>query len=133
MKYLVDTDCVVDYLKGRPNAQELLEKLYHDGLAISIITYGEVYEGVYFGRNAKQNEQIFRNFLHGVTILGISRPVAKRFALVRGNLRQTGQMIGQPDILIAATALEHNLTLLTRNAKDYQRIPDLKTLFPVSQ
>lgn len=133
MKYLVDTDCVVDYLKGRPKAQELLDKLYHDGLAISIITYGEVYEGIYFGRDSKQNEQIFGNFLHGVTILGISRPVAKRFALVRGKLRQNGQMIGQPDILIAATAIEHNLTLLTRNAKDYQRIPDLKTLFPVSQ
>lgn len=133
MKYLVDTDCVVDYLKGRPNAQELLDKLFHDGLAISIITYGEVYEGIYFGLDPKKNEQIFRNFLRGVTVLGISRPVAKRFALIRGNLRQKGQLIGQPDILIAATALEHNLTLLTRNAKDYQRIPDLKTLFPVSK
>lgn len=56
MKYLVNANCVVDYLKGRPNAQELLDKLFHDGLAISINTYGEVYEGIYFGLNPKKTE-----------------------------------------------------------------------------
>lgn len=126
MKYLVDSDWVVDYLKGRPNALTLLDGLLHEGLAISIITFGEVYEGIYYSRDPKHNEAIFRNFLRGVSILGINRPIARQFAIIRGDLRGKGQLIGQPDILIAATAIYHDLTLLTRNMKDYQRIPALK-------
>ncbi len=50
----------------------------------------------------------------------------QHFARIRGELRRTGKIIGDFDILIAATAIQHNLTLVTRNIKDYQRIPDLK-------
>ena len=46
MSYLVDTDWVVDYLKGRPDAVELLQSLAPEGLSMSIITYGEIYEGI---------------------------------------------------------------------------------------
>ena len=126
MKYLVDSDWVVDYLKGRSNALTLLDDLLHEGLAISIITFGEVYEGIYYSRDPKHNEAIFRSFLRGVNILGINLHIARRFAIIRGELRGKGQLIGQPDILIAATAICHDLILLTRNMKDYQRIPDLK-------
>ena len=126
MKYLVDTDWVVDYLKGRPNALALLDSLFHEGLSISIITFGEVYEGIYYSRDPKHNEVIFRHFLRGVSVPSINRPIARQFALIRGDLRVKGQLIGQPDILIAATAIYHDLTLLTRNVKDYQRIPTLR-------
>jgi predicted nucleic acid-binding protein len=55
----------------------------------------------------------------------------ERFAQVRGSLpRQIRQQIGDMDILIAATCLEHDLTLLTRNRKDFQKIPSLKLYRP---
>jgi predicted nucleic acid-binding protein len=51
----------------------------------------------------------------------------ERFAQIRGSLpRSIRQQIGDLDILIAATCLEHHLTLLTRNLKDFQQIPNLK-------
>jgi predicted nucleic acid-binding protein len=51
----------------------------------------------------------------------------ERFAIVRGSLpRSVRHQIGDMDLLIAATALEHNLTLLTRNLRDFQHIPGLK-------
>ncbi len=50
----------------------------------------------------------------------------RRFARLRGELRRQGQLIGDPDILIAATALDHSLTLVTRNLKDFQRISNLR-------
>ena len=53
----------------------------------------------------------------------------QRFGSIRGALRRRGLLIGDPDILIAATAMYHDLTLLTRNKKDYERIPALKALF----
>jgi len=57
MKYLIDTDWVIEYLKGRERVTKVLSSLTTDGLAISLFTYGEVYEGICFGRNPKQNER----------------------------------------------------------------------------
>jgi predicted nucleic acid-binding protein len=53
----------------------------------------------------------------------------KRFALVRGKLRREGQLISDSDILIAATALEHDLILFTYNIRHFNHIPNLK-LYP---
>jgi predicted nucleic acid-binding protein len=125
VRYLVDSDWVADYLKGRAAAVGLLGSLFPDGLAISIITYGEVYEGIYYGTNRAYHEAGFRHFLRGVQVLSITRTVARRFAIVRGNLRAQGQLIPEPDLLIAATSLHHDLTLVTRNLQHFERIPGL--------
>lgn len=63
MNYLVDSDWVADYLKGRQHAVQLLDSLFRDGMAISIITFAEIYEGIYYGSNPKSNEEIFARFL----------------------------------------------------------------------
>jgi tRNA(fMet)-specific endonuclease VapC len=126
MKYLVDSDFVADYLKGRANATNLLHTLFQDGIAISIITFAEVHEGIYYVHNRTHYQRIFHHFLHGVSVLGITRSTAKQYTLMRGELGRKGQLIDQPDLFIEATAIQHNLTLLTRNTTDYQRIPDLK-------
>lgn len=126
MSYLVDSDWVADYLKGRSSAVSLLDQLFQDGIVISIITFAELYEGIYYGSDPKHNEVIFQGFLQGVKVLGINRSIARRFAIIRGHLRQTGQIIPQPDILIAATAIYYDLTLVTRNLRDFQRIQGLK-------
>lgn len=125
MSHLVDSDCVADWLKGRQAAIDLLTGLLPNGLAISIITYGEIYEGIYYGRNRQRHERGFRQFLRLVKVLPITRKVAKRFAVIRGELRRRGSIIGDPDLLIGATALENDLTLVTRNRQHFQRIAGL--------
>ncbi|HAJ35323.1 MAG TPA: VapC toxin family PIN domain ribonuclease [Chloroflexi bacterium] len=126
MNYLVDTDWIVDYLKGRTTVVERLRMLAPDGLAVSLISYGEIYEGIYFGRNPEQHESGFRNFLRGVMLLPLDRAIMRRFARVRGDLRRKGLLIGDPDLLIAATALHYDLTLLTHNALHFRRITGLR-------
>ena len=126
MTYLLDSDWVADYLKGRESAVAIVDSLYSAGLAISIITYAEVYEGIYYGRDRTRYERVFREFLRGVDVLGINQRVARRFAIVRGMLRAQGQLISQTDLLIAATALEHDLIMVTRNVRDFGRVPDLQ-------
>ncbi|MBI4493912.1 MAG: type II toxin-antitoxin system VapC family toxin [Chloroflexi bacterium] len=54
----------------------------------------------------------------------------QRFARIRGQLRRSGRVVGDPDLLIAATALHHHLILVTRNLRDFSRIPDLKLYQP---
>lgn len=132
MTYLVDTDYVADYLKGQHNVAALLEPLLPEGLAISIVTFAEVYEGIFYGHNRPQHEAGFRNFLKSTPVLGITRPIARRFAIIRGELRAKpqGKTLVQPkdtyDLFIAATAIQYHLTLVTRNIRDYDRIPRLK-------
>src|SRR5947209_6899307 len=55
MTYLVDTDYVADYLKGYQRATDVLTHLVTQGIGVSIITFAEVYEGIYYGRNRHQH------------------------------------------------------------------------------
>ncbi len=130
MSYLVDSDYMADWLKGRPEAVTVLSALAPEGLAISLITYGEIYEGIYYGSHPRQHERGFLQFLRQADVLPLNKPIMKRFARIRGQLRQTGSMIGQADILIAATALHHNLTVVTRNSRHFERIPNLNLYQP---
>jgi tRNA(fMet)-specific endonuclease VapC len=108
----------------------LLPTLQAEGLAISLITYGEVYDGIYYGRDPGAAERAFLRFLRGATVLPLNRSIVRQFALLRGDLRRRGLGIGDLDTLIAATALHHDLTLVTRNVRHYTRIAGLRILQP---
>lgn len=125
MSYLIDSDRVADFLNGKPDGVELLRMLAPAGLSISVVTYGEILDGVYYGRDPVRNEAVFTAFLVGVAILPVTSRISERFARIRGDLRRRGQLIGDLDILIGATALEYNLTVVTRNREHYERIPGL--------
>ncbi|MCC6454396.1 MAG: type II toxin-antitoxin system VapC family toxin [Caldilineaceae bacterium] len=122
---MIDTDWLIDYLKGKATAGQLLDQLVREGIAISLITYGEILEGIYYGREPKRQEQIFRAFLQATPILPLMESSMERFAHIRGGLRAQGQLIGDADILIAAIALDHDLTLVTQNVSHFRRIPNL--------
>ena len=124
--YLVDSDWAISYLSNRPNAVALLDRLVKDGLAMSIVTYAEVYEGIYYGRNMAQDALVLRHFLRGIRVLGINRSIARRFAVIHGALRAYGQLIPPSDVFIAATAIHYDLTSVTRNLRHFQRFSDLR-------
>jgi tRNA(fMet)-specific endonuclease VapC len=120
MTYLVDTDRVVDYLDDRFGARLLLDGLLRDGLTMSIISLGELLEGIYYGRDRKQYERGLRGLLRTVRVIGLNRPI------MRGQLRRDGNLIGDMDLLIASTALVNDLTLVTRNRRHFERVPGLE-------
>lgn len=126
MRCLVDSDWVADYLNGDQDAIKLLRSLTLDGLAISLMTYGEIYGGILYSRDPARAETGFQEFLRGMTVLPLTESVMRRFAAIRGELRIRGQIIGDPDILIAATALERDLELVTRNVGHFSRINGLR-------
>ncbi len=74
------------------------------------------------------NETILKDFLTGVTILGIDEEVCIIFGREMARLRQAGMAVGDMDVLIAATALRHDLTLLTAD-RDFERVENLTTIF----
>lgn len=131
VKYLVDTDWVIDYLNQRSPAHDELPSLFPHGVAISIITFTEIYEGIYSSRDPERAEQVFLDFLRSCRVLALTRAVAKRHARIRGELRQRKRPVTHRalDLLIAATALARELTLVTNNLRDYTDIPALR-LYP---
>ena len=126
LQYLIDTDWVIHYLHAHPVIVIRLDELQPQGLALSILSLAELYEGVYYSRDPEGDPQDLNNFLRGVTVLGLDEAVVKIFGRERGRLRAAGTLIGDFDLLIAATALHQNLTLLTNNRSHFERIDGLR-------
>lgn len=128
MPYLVDSDIVIDHLAHVEEATALLETLAEEGIAISIITYMETYQGVLKNLQSDQASQQFEAFTASVPILPFSTSTAKQCARLREVLKKAGKRVNQRalDLMTAAIALEYNLTLVTRNVEDYKDIPALR-------
>ena len=127
LQYLVDTDWAIHYLNGHEAIVPRLQELQRQhSLALSIIVLAELYEGVYYSRTPEEDEEALQDFLRGVTVLGIDEGTCKIFGKERGRLRATGMIVGDCDLLIGATALRHDLTLLTNNRRHFERIADLR-------
>jgi tRNA(fMet)-specific endonuclease VapC len=125
--YLVDTDWLIDVTHAHVEATRTLAALLSDGLAVSLISYGELYEGAYHGRDREQQIATVQRLLQGMVLLPLTPQIMETFAITRGHLpRHRRQQIGDLDLLIAATALSHDMTLLTRNLRDFQHVPGLK-------
>lgn len=112
-------------MKGRDDAVRLFATLATEPLAISLVTYGEIYDGIYRSTHPTKQEATFLQLLGWVQVIGLDEAIMRRFGRIRGDLRIIGQSIGDTDILIAATTIHHELILVTRNRRHYQRIPGL--------
>lgn len=126
MTYLLDTDWVIQALARRQPAARTLERLIGSRVYVSYVTLAEVYERAFVSSNPQAHLVGFRHFLSAYRLLGLSDPVVERFAETRALLRRRGQRIADFDLLIAATALHHDLTLLTFNLRHFERVPELK-------
>jgi len=120
--YLIDTDWIIHYLNGQRETVKRLVSLRKEGLAISIISLAELYEGVYYSTNPEGDKKALDDFLTGVSILGLEDEICKIFGKERGKLRKLKIVIGDFDLLIAATCLCYNLTLLTNNIRHFKMV-----------
>src|SRR5262249_5502917 len=126
LTYLVDSDWIVDALVGIPSAVAPLEASAPGELSVSIITFGEIYDGAFGFPDPQAHLTTFRQFFTGFVVLGLSEPIMEVFARNRALLRRQGNLIPDLDLLIAATVLYHGLTLMTRNLRHFQRVPNLQ-------
>ena len=128
--YLLDTDWIIQVLANRQPALGTLERLARSRVYVSYVAVGEVYERAFRFANPAAHLVSFRHFLSPYGMLGLNGPIMERFAETRALLRKRGQPVADFDLVIAATALHHGLTLLTFNLRHFERIPDLKLYQP---
>ncbi len=124
MPYLLDADWAVHALANHADTIKTLDRVAPEGIFISWVTVGELYEGA-FGPQRKLDITKIRQFLRSFRMLNLSDPIMERFAQVRADLRRRGQIIPDLDLLAAATALHYDLTVLTSD-QHFKRVPGLK-------
>jgi tRNA(fMet)-specific endonuclease VapC len=130
MAYLLDSDWVINALAGRRRAVSPLERLSAAHIGISVISLGEIYQQAFESTNPDVYLGTFRAFIAPFRVIPVTEPIAVRFAEIRALLTRRGELISDFDMLIAATALQYNLTVLTFNYRHFSRIPDLTLYQP---
>jgi predicted nucleic acid-binding protein len=127
MAYLLDSDIVIDHLAGDNETGRMLAHLSGEGLFISIVTYMEVYQGIMGSADPVRVEMRFLDMLNGLPVVPFSAEAAVRCARLRNELQQQGRRVRSRilDLLNAAMAVENDLTMVTRNLRDYRDIPGL--------
>ena len=123
--HLVDTDWVIHYLNGHPGIIKRLDELKERGLALSVVSLAELYEGIYGSTDPSGNESDLNGFLRGVVVIGVDEETCKVFGRERGRLRAAQRTIGDLDLCIGSTAIRHELTLLTNNRRHFELIDSL--------
>ena len=96
-----------------------------EGVGISIVSLAELQEGIARSVTPEVDQAILRGFLTTVTVVDLDEDTCRIFGTERARLRAEGNLIGDFDLLIGATAVRHGLTLLTNNRRHFERLADL--------
>jgi tRNA(fMet)-specific endonuclease VapC len=126
MAYLLDTDWAIEAITGNVDLLNQLLMLAGGQISISWVTIAELYEGAYRSSNPDARLARIEQFTHRYPVVYPNNDIAMEFAALRVILRKRGRLINDFDLVIAATALCFDLTLLTFNRHHFERIPDLR-------
>jgi predicted nucleic acid-binding protein len=124
MSFLLDTDICSAYMKGDHRVWQRFMQ-YRGQLHVSAVTVGELFTWALRARASPKRLPTLLDLLNDLTVLDVTRDVGRIFGALRAALFDAGQATPDMDLLIAATALVHNLTLVTHNVQDFAHLPGL--------
>jgi toxin FitB len=136
--FLLDTNVLSEFnRRGQPDphVRQWLEAADPDSLYVSVLTIGEIRFGVDLlahGKRRSELEQWLERELpewFEDRILPVDQSIAERWGLLRAQAQMKGRPLSVIDALLAATALQHNLTLVSRNVSDF-RVAGLSIVNP---
>jgi tRNA(fMet)-specific endonuclease VapC len=125
MRVAIDTNRLTDLLREDKRLAEFLS--FCDEVWIPLIVLGEMKAGFYGGTKGHRNQALLQRFLAKptVSVLLPGRETAEHYARIFVQLKRAGTPVPDNDLWIAALALEHDLTLITRD-RHFDRIPQLQ-------
>ena len=124
MSHLIDTNICSASLKGAARIQNKFMQ-YGGGLSVSVITVAELKVWQLRSSLGTARSQAIVEMYQDRQLLDVGQEVAMRYAEIRASLLDVGRTIPVLDLLIAATALVHDLILVTHNVKDFAFVPGL--------
>ncbi len=123
--FVLDTNTLVDFFRGQGNVAQRLLATPPADIAIPAVVVFELETGIAKSTEAPRRRAQFDALLRVVTILPFGMEEAKSAAALRARLEREGNPIGPMDTLIAGTALAHRGILVTRNVREFGRVPGL--------
>lgn len=129
MGVLIDTNVLIEYERGRLNLEPHLSRHGQEEFFLSVVTASELLHGVHRAADPRirMRRSVFvEALLERFPLLPIDLTTARVHAQVWAELAGAGKMIGPNDLWIAATALAHNLTMVTANLQEFDRVPSLR-------
>jgi predicted nucleic acid-binding protein len=129
MAYLFDTDAISEVLRPRPLAAYVrwLRGVERIEQFTSAVVIGELYKGAFRSAQAGRHvDNLESRVLPAMTVLPYGVAAARIFGQIQADLEDDGRVLADADLQIAATALEHDLELVTGNLKHFRRVPGLR-------
>ena len=130
MSFLLDSSVVIDAIRGRDPSASLIDSWAESPLYISVISFGELLDGLASpARRSSPQRHRFEEFVTAINLLRLGEAEARMFAMLRSDLLTAGLLIPDNDLWIAATAIEHRLTLVSSD-QHFERVPCLELYVP---
>lgn len=126
MKYLLDTNICVYWLKGNEQIEQKILSVGMDNVALSFINVSELYYGAYKSQRIESNLNMVRQLTEQLNVVESDEVISELFGQLKADLEAAGSIIDDADLFIAACAKVHGLVLVTNNMKHFKRIKGLK-------
>lgn len=128
MSFLLDTNiCIFALNQSSPGLEARLRRAKRSELHVSSVTVAELFYGAARSKRSTANTERVIAFVEPLRELPFDHAAAETYASLRAHLASKGKPIGPMDLLIAATALAHGLSVVTNNRKEFDRFPALRT------
>ncbi|OLZ41625.1 twitching motility protein PilT [Natrinema saccharevitans] len=126
---ILDTSFLVDVLRGESTVEEAVRTVDETGTAYaSSVTVMELWEGIRLADSSDRERTVTENLLTDVRELPFDRDCATTAGEINATLHRDGTPIETADVMIAATALVHDVPVVTDNTDHFGRIDDLEIL-----
>lgn len=128
--YYLDTNVIIDASVKKTSAQirAHLVKMSPNEICIPAIVVAELEFGAMHSRNYKENMKVITEIIAPYRIIPFAENEAVAYGNIREQLTKSGTVIGSNDLLIAATALANNATLVTHNIGEFSRVKGLSVV-----
>ncbi|QSW98284.1 PIN domain-containing protein [Haloterrigena alkaliphila] len=126
---ILDTSFLIDTLRGEETVEEAVRTVDERGTAqVSSITVMELWEGIHLADSSDHERTVVENLLTDVRELPFDRECATTAGAINATLQRDGAPIEDANVMIAATALVHDVPIVTNNVAHFDRIDDLEIL-----
>lgn len=126
LEYMLDTDICIHVLKARPERLRGRFERLANAIGISSITLAELQYGAQKSAQRLQNLNAVAHFAARLEVLPFAEKAAAHYGEIRADLQASGTPIGLHDLLIASHARSEGLIIVTRNLREFDRVPGLR-------
>lgn len=128
MDYCLDTNIIIDIFHGDAELKAKIDKLEDVTICVTPINLAELFKGAYCAQKKNEALELVEDFASNAKLLAFDETSCRIFGQKYAELASQGKQTQEPDLMIASITIANNITLITRNKKDFVNISGLKMI-----